>query len=215
MLKKMIWLFSLIGILSFTSCGGGGKKDQNSIPPTRESTTESSPPNVTENTAQSSTPTENTTQTSISKLKKTGQTTSYTQFDDGDYQIGITPSYSRSGDIVTDNVTKLQWQDNEEVKTVKKSWEDAKSYCSSLSLGGYNNWRLPTRKELRSIVDYGKHDPTIDSTFVNVTSNSYWSATTGVSISSSAWVVRFDYGNDYWSTKTADVYYIRCVRGGV
>jgi len=120
MLKKLMWLFSLIGVLSFTSCGGGGKKDQNSIPPTRESTAESSTPNVTENTAQSSTPTENTTQTSISKLKKTGQTTSYAQFDDGEYQIGITPSYNRSGDIVIDNITKLQWQDNEDVEKIGK-----------------------------------------------------------------------------------------------
>jgi len=213
MLKKMIWLFILIGILSFTSCGGGGKKDQNSIPPTRESTAESSTPNVTENTAQSSTPIENTAKTSISKLKKTGQTTSYAQFDDGDYQIGITPSYSRRGDIVTDNVTKLQWQDNEDTKTIEKNWEDAKSYCSSLSLGGYNDWRLPTRKELKSIVDYGKHDPTIDSTFVNVTSCGYWTSIIYASDSSYAWFVVFYDGIDFWISKMEELS-IRCVRVG-
>jgi len=27
MLKKVIWLSSLIGVLSFTSCGGGGSKE--------------------------------------------------------------------------------------------------------------------------------------------------------------------------------------------
>jgi len=213
MLKKLMWLFSLIGVLSFTSCGGGGKKDQSSIPTTTESTAESSTLNVTENTAQSSTPTENTVQTSTSKLKKTGQTTSYEQFDDGDYQIGITPSYSRSGDIVTDNVTKLQWQDNEDAKTVYKNWEDAKSYCSSLSLGGYNDWRLPTIKELKNIVDYGKNSPMIDSIFVNVTSNAYWSATTYVSDSSCAWAVDFNVGDDGCSSETGEGY-IRCVRGG-
>jgi len=159
------------------------------------------------------TPTPSTAQTSTSKLKKTGQTTSYEQFDDGEYQIGITPSYNRSGDIVIDNITKLQWQDNEEVGQVSKTWEDAKSYCSSLSLGGYNDWRLPTRKELKSIVDYGKYDPAIDSTFVNVTSYNYWSATTYAYDSSNAWYVNFYNGYDYWTGKTAE-YYLRCVRGG-
>jgi len=192
MIKKMVWLFSLIGVLSFTSCGSEGKKYQSSTP----------------------TVTENTVQTSISKLKKTGQTTSYEQFDDGEYQIGISPSYSRRGDIVTDNVTKLQWQDNEDVKTVEKNWEDAKSYCSSLSLGGYNDWRLPTRKELKSIVDYGKHNPTIDSTFINVTSDYYWSATTIASSSRFVWVVIFYYGGSIWTSKM-NKDYIRCVRGGI
>ena len=227
MLKKFFISLSILVLLSFTSCGG----ERDTILKENNSDLEVSTPTVTP----TPTPTENTAQTSISKLKKTGQTTAYEQFDDGDYQIGITPSYSRSGDIVTDNVTKLQWQDNEEVKTVKKSWEDAKSYCSSLSLGGYNDWRLPTIKELNSIVDYGKYDHTIDSTFsnvifdddgsifdrfsinstfVNVTSFSYWSATTGATDSSSAWYVSFTYGNESLNSKVDDDNYIRCVRGG-
>lgn len=48
------------------------------------------------------------------KLKKTGQTVSYYANDDGDYQKGITPSYSRDDakEVVTDNVTGLMWQDD-------------------------------------------------------------------------------------------------------
>jgi len=158
-------------------------------------------------------PTQSTAQTFKSTLKKTGQTTSYEQFDDGEYQTGVTPSYSRSGEIVTDNITKLQWQDNEEAKTVEKSWEDAKSYCLALSLGGKSDWRLPTRKELKSIVDYGKVNPAIYSVFQNVTSNGYWSSTTDVSDSSDAWGVLFNVGDDYWFSKTNE-YRVRCVRGG-
>jgi len=157
------------------------------------------------------TPTQSTAQTFKSTLKKTGQTTSYEQFDDGDYQIGISHSYSRSGEIVTDNITKLQWQDNEEAKTVKKNWEDAKSYCSALSLGGKSDWRLPTPKELMMIVDNGKYSPALDSTFVNVTTNIYLSSTTRASDTSNAWVVFFDGGSVGQRGKT-DENSVRCVR---
>ncbi|SFV64435.1 hypothetical protein MNB_SV-12-1731 [hydrothermal vent metagenome] len=157
-------------------------------------------------------PTSSPTQGS-SKLKKTGQTTSYEQFDDGYYQIGIAPSYSRSGDIVTDNVTGLQWQDDEEVGQVRKTWEEAKSYCSALSVGGQSDWRLPTPKELMMIVDNSKFDSALDSTFVNVTSYRYWSSTSYASDSSYAWIVNFYDGNVHWNSKTNE-YSVRCVRGG-
>jgi len=156
------------------------------------------------------TPTESTAQTSVSKLKKTGQTTSYAQFDDGYYQIGITPSYSRSGDIVTDNITNLQWQDNEDIKIVKKSWKDAKSYCSYLSLGGYNDWRLPTIKELGSINDNIEYNPEINSIFVNVASQMYLSATEFVSKGSAySWTTSF-----YHDFEGDAKPYVMCVRGG-
>jgi len=157
-------------------------------------------------------PTQSTAQTFKSTLKKTGQTTSYEQFDDGEYQIGMTPSYTRSGEIVTDNITALQWQDNDEAKTVEKNWEDAKSYCSALSLEDRGDWRLPTRKELNSIVDYSKVDPAIYSTFENVASSYYQSSTTS-GMSDSLWGVSFYNGNDYWNGKTYELY-VRCVRHG-
>ena len=114
---------------------------------------------------------------------------------------------------MTDNITGLQWQDSEEAKTVSKTWEDAKSYCSSFSLEGKSDWRLPTRKELKSIVDYGKSNPAIYSVFINVTSSVYWSSTTNVSSSSDAWYVHFYSGNDYWNSK-GNGFRVRCVRGG-
>ena len=137
---------------------------------------------------------------SIRKVKKTGQT-SYQQFDDGYYQSGVTSSYTRSGDIVTDNITGLMWQDEEEKEEEEsepqpsggaglrlkitrseksnpyKNWEYAKSYCSALVLEGYSDWRLPSIEELESIVDYGKYDPAVDSIFIDVKPYDYWSST--------------------------------------
>jgi len=161
---------------------------------------------------------------SLIKLKKTGQTTSYEQFDDGAYQIGITPRYSRSGDIVTDNITGLIWQDNEDAKTVRKNWDNAKSYCSDFTLGGKSDWRLPNIDELHTLGVEGKYNPAIDDIFVNVTSSTddifirvissgYWSLTMDASDSSGAWLVYFDSGFDDRYGKTYE-FSVRCVRGG-
>ena len=148
-----------------------------------------------------------------SVLLKTGQTTSYTTYDDGYYQTGITPNYTRAGNIVTDHITGLQWQDDSNAKTVTKTWEEAKTYCEAKMLDGYSGWRLPTRKELVGISDYGRGFPAINSTFLNTTSDGYWSSTIYAFDTSSAWNVYFSYGGQYYVNKTynSDV---RCVRVG-
>jgi hypothetical protein len=104
------------------------------------------------------------------------------------------------------------WQDNSEAKTTNKTWSEAITYCEGLSLGGYNNWRLPSVEELMSITDKGRYNLSIDPVFTNVVSDSYWSATTDASYTSYAWGVYFYYGGYvYWYDKTYS-YYVRCVR---
>lgn len=118
--------------------------------------------------------------------------------------------------VVVDNKTGLAWQDDYadnggEIK--EATWQEALVYCEELSLGSRDDWRLPNIKELRSIVDRSRYDPAIDAVFTNVTSDYYWSSTTGVSDSSYAWSVYFKYGDDGWYSKT-DENPVRCVRGG-
>jgi len=107
----------------------------------------------------------------------------------------------------------LQWQDNRDAKTVQRDWEGAKSYCTNLTLDGYSDWRLPSYPELLTIVDYTKYKPAIKTGFKNTaTDDWYWSASPDVNRDSSAWVVDFDGGSTYYSTK-ARTDYVRCVRG--
>lgn len=105
----------------------------------------------------------------------------------------------------------LQWQDNRDAKTVQRDWEGAKSYCANLTLDGYSDWRLPTIKELQSIVDITKHDPAIKGGFSNTASSWYWSASPGVGSDSGAWIVSFSYGSTSYYSK-ASTGYVRCVR---
>ena len=118
--------------------------------------------------------------------------------------------------IVSDSTTRLAWQDDyaDNGDAVKHSnWADALSYCEALTLGGNDDWRLPNFNELYSIGDRSTFNPAIDSTFTNVITNGYWSATTYASLTRHAWVVGFNYGVAYNRDKSHS-YYVRCVRDG-
>ncbi|MBW2312210.1 MAG: DUF1566 domain-containing protein [Deltaproteobacteria bacterium] len=148
------------------------------------------------------------------KLPDTGQTQSYTDVfgEDSDYTINP-PSYTDNGDgTVTDNVTGLMWQQEDDDTT--RTWADACSYCEDLTLAGYSDWRLPSKKELISIVDYGTYSPYIDATYFSSTNEwFYWCSTIVANDSTWAWDVFFGAG-DVGSHNKSSTYYVRCVRGG-
>lgn len=118
---------------------------------------------------------------------------------------------SPDGLTVTDNVTGLVWQ-REDDNTTRK-WANAISYCEGLTLGGYANWRLPNEYELQGIVDYGRYSPAIDTTvFPGTIAASDWSSSTSADFTNDAWKVGFSYGGVYVNYKTS-TNYVRCVRG--
>ncbi len=146
------------------------------------------------------------------KLPDTGQTTSYTTVfgEDADYPRNP-QSFTDNGDgTVTDNNTTLMWQQGIAAPT---TWDAAGTYCSNLSTGGYNDWRLPDPKELKSIVNHDNVNPSIDTTYFPGTANTwYWSSTTFVQSSSSAWMVHFGAGVISQTSKAGGGLYVRCVR---
>ena len=96
--------------------------------------------------------------------------------------------------IVSDNITKLAWQDsykdnNGEIKLA--SFQDALTYCNELRLGDYNDWRVPNINELLSIVDNLKSRPSIGNDFLYVGSDTYFSSTTLIANSNKIWGVDF------------------------
>jgi len=100
-------------------------------------------------------------------------------------------------------------------EAVPENWQQALKACKNLSLQG-RSWRLPSINELKSIVDYSRIKPSINTTFFPKTVQSlYWSSTSFVADPSKAWYVDFTTGVvTVWSgIKTADIYYVRCVSG--
>ena len=131
---------------------------------------------------------------------QTGQTQSYDAEgivvtdgsikDDGYYQAGVSRSYSRDGDIVIDNATGLQWEDNE---SIVKRWvlaenyngndsntsgDTATTYCEEFTLGDYEDWRLPSVQELHTIINSAETLPAVNNgVFTNIASTYYWTST--------------------------------------
>jgi hypothetical protein len=117
---------------------------------------------------------------------------------------------SPDGQTVTDNVTDLVWQRQDD--GTPRTWENAISYCEGLPLGGYANWRLPNEYELQGIVDYGRYSPSIDTVvFPGTHPDGYWSSSTFADYTNYAWGVYFYDGYVGLSGKT-DTVYVRCVR---
>lgn len=95
--------------------------------------------------------------------------------------------YVVNTDVVTDTVTGLTWQ-----RGKGPAWaytlSTAQGYCSSLVLGGLSGWRLPTIKELQSLMDV--RTSAIDTTaFLNDGNELFWSSTSYAPVcTSGCWV---------------------------
>ena len=153
---------------------------------------------------------------------------------DGEYTINP-PSYYNTpgGGAVVDINTGLMWQkednDSEYGEKFFYDWyqasgtyheyhnPDRQSVCGALRAEGYQDWRLPTKKELLTVVNYltPSVGPLISTDFFPSARQSlYWtSTTTALYPTSYAWYVDFYSGNTYWRFMTNEAS-VRCVRGG-
>lgn len=151
------------------------------------------------------------------KLPDTKQTTSYTPTfgEDNDYTINAPSFTDNFNGTVTDNVTGLMWQQQDD--GILKMQSDAITYCDDLSLDGHSDWWLPTMAELNGVVHYGENTPSIDGTyFMNTKPSEYWSSdSTNINVGYpqlKGCAVKFLYGGTTLAPNWTS-YYARCVRG--
>ena len=113
------------------------------------------------------------------------------------------------GATVLDTSAGLTWQ--REVPNQRFTWAKAKEYAAGLELAG-GGWRLPTKEELASIVDYTRSNPAIDPVaFPNTPSEWFWSSSPYASYSNLAWLIYFGAGyTSYYYISYP--YGVRCVR---
>ena len=139
--------------------------------------------------------------TSVICLPKTGQTVSYYNGDDGDLEKGVawpdTRFHDNGNGTVTDSLTGLMWTKNANQAGISMNFQQALNYVQTVNTGGYNDWRLPNKKELQSLIDYSQYNPALPrgNPFTNV-HTFYVSSTT-------------------WSYDPNYVWYVNMVVGGM
>jgi hypothetical protein len=175
-------------------------------------------------------------------VPKTGQVTSYMNYDDGYYAnpagtdignpqgegtwSGYTADGGRftiqtsglPGGVVLDNATGLSWATGTDGAGCnfgdQTDWASAVAWAANLNFANHYDWRLPNVDELSLIADKSKIDPAIDVRFFPGTIASYyWSSTTYVGNPDAAWQVSFYKGYVDGDLKTT-VNYVRAVREG-
>jgi len=148
------------------------------------------------------------TTTPTSTTTKSATTTSTTTF------VRVLPpesptNYTDNKDgTITDNYTNLLWvkctqgmtgTDCKNGSPSLREWSKARVECEGLKLANKTGWRLPTLKELQSIVDSASSEPAINKTFFPKTSNDpYWTDTSPAQYLGSKFTVIFSNGSVYF-----------------
>lgn len=117
-----------------------------------------------------------------------------------DHAVAPPDQYTElSVDEVRDNYTGLIWQRDGEASG-PLSWEAAVQYCETLELGGSADWRLPSVRELATLVDEATVAPSINRTmFPNTrygarSNNWYWASHRRRDSTTASWGINFDDG---------------------
>jgi hypothetical protein len=143
--------------------------------------------------------------------------------EDHDYQSSLSqPDYTiynpvGVSSVTVDNRTGLMWVTNPIDAGIggTYTWANAITACEGLTYAAYTDWRLPNIKELVSIVEYSRQNPSVNTTyFMNMQPNYYRSSTTIMQDTTVAWLVYFVNGGLNGGFSKTNPYYVRCVRGG-
>ena len=118
--------------------------------------------------------------------------------------VGVEPNgrFKEDGLWVLDKDTKLYWR--KRPVPVNMSWYKACEEVRRRKKGV----RLPTIKELLSLIDYSQCCPALPKghPFGGVLPSFYWSATTSANNTDHAWYINIYYGDVYNGTKSYDYY---------
>lgn len=143
----------------------------------------------------------------------------------GNPRVAPDSRYTEHGDgTVTDLHTGLMWKQCSEGQTgatctgavSTMAWANALTAAENTVFAGFSDWRLPSAKELQSLVETGCYNPAINAArFPNTSTGDYWSSSSYAANASNAWGVSFVNGYVYYYYYyKSDYYGVRLVRGG-
>lgn len=114
--------------------------------------------------------------------------------------------FHAADDIVQDKLTGLVWHINANLPGFPLTWKEAFEFIQEINasrLSGVNEWRLPARKELFSLVSHQFVNPSLPEghPFHNVFHGYYWTRTESAGLLNQAWYVHLGGGKVYRGMK--------------
>ena len=156
---------------------------------------------------------------------------------DGEFQRGAARSFTDNGDgTITDNKTGLVWEklsndgsvhDVDSTYRWDKAFSQKVAALNAATFAGHNDWRVPNRFELETLLNLGASIPVVYPAFdadcsqgctvltcsCTTMQSSYWSSTTWGGSQGEAYTLDFYGGGVDSNPKTLSLY-VRAVRGG-
>jgi hypothetical protein len=128
---------------------------------------------------------------------------------DGEYRTGTPwpePRFDVLGETVLDRLTGLIWTRNANPNSFPVTWREALENINAMNHDHYlgcNDWRLPNRRELRSLMSYQTKNPALPENhpFENIFLGWYWTSTSAAINPAYAWYVHLEGARMFYGRK--------------
>ena len=157
-------------------------------------------------------------------ILQTGQQTCYDEHgreldcvrtsQDGRFRHGLAwpeARFQTDDQLVLDRLSGLVWPRDANLGEFPMTWPEAMEFVAGMNREqslGFTDWRLPNRRELRSLVSYQAKRPALPQghPFVNVVLGWYWTSTSAAINPAYAWYVHMEGARMFYGRK--DQYYL-------
>ncbi|HET97223.1 MAG TPA: DUF1566 domain-containing protein [Desulfurivibrio alkaliphilus] len=128
---------------------------------------------------------------------------------DGETRYGLPwphPRFQAGDGLVRDTLTGLTWTRNANPNDFPISWAEALELVAAMNSArvlGHDDWRLPNRRELLSLISYQARKPALpnDHPFSNFFLGWYWTSTTAAINPAYAWYIHLEGGRMFYGRK--------------
>ena len=108
--------------------------------------------------------------------------------------------------LVRDNLTGLKWARDANLAEFPLDWREALDFVQRMNMEaalGRSDWRLPGRRELRSLLSHGTRNPALPAghPFRNVVLTWYWTSSTAAINHDYAWYVHMEGARCFYGNK--------------
>ncbi len=119
---------------------------------------------------------------------------------------GPSPRFAEFGDMIQDRLTGLIWPRKSVSFEFALRWQESLEHVRDLNQEGFlgcSDWRLPNRRELRSVLSHEQSRPALptDHPFTHVQQTWYWTSTSSAMYPAYAWAVHLAGGRMFWNRK--------------